>query len=269
MMDTPEWETGSAAERYLDDAERSALALAGYRSSGTPPQRPALLVVDVTYGFCGPPDLALGEAVQHYPLASGESAWRAVPRVAQLVLAARELSLPIVFTRPHLPSPHRLSVRWGDTNTRHLDRPADAHDIVREVGALESDLMLDKDAPSAFFGTPLRTWLTSLDRDGVIICGGTTSGCVRATAVDAFSHGLRTTVVPDACFDRVTISHEVALFDLGLKYASLIPVQQLLAALRGSHDLRTADAVGETDHGPSSRAGNGGLGRTMSSPRSG
>lgn len=230
--------------RYLTTDERVALEVAGYRRSVRLPDRPALLVVDVTYGFCGPSGSAIKDVVERYPLASGEAAWRAVPNVALLIEAARERDLPIVFTRPHRPGDRGPAGRWGDTNVRHLDGPDDSYDLVAEIGPRETDLVLAKDAPSAFFGTSLRSWLTTLDCDGVVICGGTTSGCVRATAVDAFSHGLRTTVVPDACFDRVSASHDVALFDLALKYATLLPTDQTLVELP-YRDLRTAPAVGE------------------------
>jgi maleamate amidohydrolase len=261
MMTAPSVLEGLAA-RYLDDVERAALDVAGYRRSVQLPDRPALLVIDVTYGFCGPAGKTLGDAVQRYPLSSGESAWRAVPNVARLVAGARARGLPIVFTRPHRPTAQRLVGRWGDTNTRHLERPADSHDFVAEIGWLETDLVLEKDSPSAFFGTSLRAWLTTADCDGVVICGGTTSGCVRATAVDAFSHGLRTTVVSDACFDRVAVSHDVSLFDLGLKYASLLPTDQLLVELPNHHDLRAANADGGHEPGRSSTAGRTAVART-------
>jgi maleamate amidohydrolase len=249
------------AARYLADVERAALDVAGYRSSVRLPDRPALLVVDVTYGFCGPSGSVLADVVQRYPLASGESAWRAVPNVARLVAGARERDVPIVFTRPHRPSERRPVGRWGDTNARHREGPEDAYDLVAEIDARATDLVLEKEAPSAFFGTSLRTWLTAVDCDGVVICGGTTSGCVRATAVDAFSHGLRTTVVADACFDRVTVSHDIALFDLGLKYASLLPTDQLLVELP-HRDLRSALAGGGTGSAPPTGAGLTAVGRT-------
>ena len=82
--------------------------------------------------------------------------------------------------------------------------------------------MIAKASPSAFNDTPLAGWLRGLGVDGVVVCGGVTSGCVRATVVDAFSLGLPVCVALDASFDRVTVSHEVSLLDMHLKYAQVL-----------------------------------------------
>lgn len=242
------------ARAYLDDVEREALYLGGYGGSSGLGTHPALLVVDVTYGFCGPPDRSLLEAVETHPLASGDTAWEAVPVIADLVGAARRARLPVVFTRPA--APRRGSVRtsrWDDKNRRQQTAPADAFDLVPSTGFTPDDLVLEKEAPSAFFGTPLSRWLSGWGCDSVIVCGGTTSGCVRATVVDAFSSNLRVTVGADACFDRVRASHEIGLFDMGLKYADVRPAADIAEALR-DHETsgRELQAAGP---GPAIEAG--------------
>lgn len=222
----------------LSSQERDALRLAGYGGRSAIGQRPVLLVVDATVGFFGPADLDLIDAVASHPLASGPSAWRSAPRIRHVVAAARETGLPIVFTRPAPPSRRAStsSERWRDKNARHDEPVADEHQLVAEVGYRPSDLLLEKEAPSAFHGTPLARWLTGWGADGVIVCGGTTSGCVRATVVDAFSANLVATVVADGCFDRVDVSHRVGLFDMDLKYADVQHADEVAARIRARPD---------------------------------
>lgn len=218
----------------LSAEEREALGLAGYGGRAALGRRPVLLVVDATMGFFGPPGLGLVDAVASHPLASGPSAWRAAQPIHDVVAAAREAGLPVVFTRPAPPSRRAAgsSGRWQDKNARHDEAVVDEHQIVPETGYRQDDLVLEKEAPSAFQGTPLARWLTGWGADGVIVCGGTTSGCVRATVVDAFSVNLLATVVADGCFDRVDVSHRVGLFDMDLKYADVQHAGDLVAHLR-------------------------------------
>lgn len=93
----------------------------------------------------------------------------------------------------------------------------------------EDELIISKQYPSAFFGTSLASTLTSLGVDNVILTGLTTSGCVRATCVDAMSHGFITTVVRDACGDRHEGPHEANLFDMQAKYADVVSEASIIA----------------------------------------
>jgi len=86
---------------------------------------------------------------------------------------------------------------------------------------------------SAFYGTPLAAHLTQLGVKSVIVCGESTSGCVRASAVDAYSHGFHVTLVEECCFDRSPISHKVNLFDMHHKYADVLHVDEVVAHLEG------------------------------------
>ncbi|WP_334174481.1 isochorismatase family protein [Pseudoxanthobacter sp.] len=93
------------------------------------------------------------------------------------------------------------------------------------------ELVITKQYPSAFFGTSLASTLTCLGADSVILTGLTTSGCVRASCVDAMSHGFRTLVVADACGDRHPAPHEANLFDMNAKYADVVSKDAVLAYL--------------------------------------
>jgi len=87
------------------------------------------------------------------------------------------------------------------------------------VGIAAASPRAQKVRPSMFFGTALAAYLTSLRVDTVLVCGCTTSGCVRATVVDAFSYSYKTIVVEECTFDRSAVSHKVNLFDMHQKYA--------------------------------------------------
>ena len=95
------------------------------------------------------------------------------------------------------------------------------------------ELIISKQYPSAFFGTSLASTLTSLGVDNVILTGLTTSGCVRASCVDAMSHGFITTVVREACGDRHDGPHEANLFDMQAKYADVVSEEEMIAHLAG------------------------------------
>jgi N-formylmaleamate deformylase len=94
------------------------------------------------------------------------------------------------------------------------------------------DPVLTKTGASAFFGTGLDAVLRDRGADTVIICGTTTSGCVRATAVDSVQYGFPTLVVADAVADRARSAHEANLFDIQAKYADVIPLDEALAYVR-------------------------------------
>ena len=100
------------------------------------------------------------------------------------------------------------------------------YDILNEVAPREDDFVVEKEKPSAFFGTPLLAYLIDLQVDTLVICGSTTSGCVRASVVDAFSYNYRVAVVEEAVFDRVEASHWISLFDMGQKYANVVELAE-------------------------------------------
>lgn len=103
---------------------------------------------------------------------------------------------------------------------------------------VSSELIIQKQYPSAFFGTSLASTLTSAGIDTVILTGLTTSGCVRATCVDSMSHGFRTIVVRDACGDRHAAPHDANLFDMNAKYADVVDEAEATAYLRGVPESR-------------------------------
>jgi maleamate amidohydrolase len=99
---------------------------------------------------------------------------------------------------------------------------------VHEIAPGPRDILIQKQKPSAFYATPLQSYLTLLCCDSLLVTGATTSGCVRASVLDAFSGNYRVAVVQDACFDRSQASHAVSLCDMHAKYADVIDSAEVI-----------------------------------------
>ena len=210
--------------KMVPEAERRNYAQAGFHAGVRVGNRPALVVVDVTYGFCGARGLSLEEAIREFPTACGPVSWETMPQTARLIGLFRENKLPIVFTLSDTNStPHTGSA----TKSKRTYREAGFNDFTDIVKPLEGEWVLPKTKASGFFHTPLTSYLNRESVDTVLVCGVSTSGCVRATAVDACSHGYTTLVVDDCCFDRSYFAHCANLFDLDAKYASVVSLDEL------------------------------------------
>ncbi len=205
-------------------------------------QRPALLVVDVTVAFCGRPGQTLLEAVAEWPTACGPVAWEAMPYIQQLLAAARSAGLPVIYTTAQ-PNVHMyyggvVKRKKGSNKPPVTSRPG-AVDIPAEIAPQDGELVLQKPKASAFFATPLAIHLNHVGADSLIVCGTTTSGCVRATVVDGFSGGYPVYLVEEATFDRSRLSHGVSLYDMNTKYADVICTAEAVAWME-----RVGQAVG-------------------------
>jgi nicotinamidase-related amidase len=104
--------------------------------------------------------------------------------------------------------------------------------IVKEIAPVPGDVVVLKTRPSIFFGTPFVTMLTARGIDTLIMCGTTTSGCVRASVVDAFSYGYKVVVIEEATFDRGQVSHQINLFDMNAKYADVLSVSEVTSYIK-------------------------------------
>ncbi len=222
---------------FLTARDKRVLEHSGFGSEAGFGARPAVLVIDATYAFCGDEPLPVEEAAKRWRTACGEEAWQAVSVIGGILRAARGRGVPVIYTT-HKRRPdgwdrgggHWKNVRGKEDIEPH--RHARDRDAIVDAIAPESrDIDVNKSKPSAFFGTPLMSTLTLLQVDQVIITGGTTSGCVRATAVDAYSNNLRVVVVEDAVFDRCQASHAVNLFDMHSKYADVRPSADVISYL--------------------------------------
>lgn len=158
---------------------------------------------------------------------------RQLDHVNALAAAARAAAMPVVWSRVgYRPGGADCGV-WGtrtDTpdSLQNIAIGSDRHAFDERLAIDPADLEFTKRMPSAFFETPLMSWITWHRVDTVVVTGGSTSGCVRATAVDALSHGLRVIVPLETTADKHASYHYANLTDLALKYADVEPVGVVL-----------------------------------------
>lgn len=213
----------------------------GFGSPSAKDGTAALLVIDVQYRSIGHRPAPLREAIREYPTSCGEHGWRALPPIRQLLQAFRDAQLPVLF--PHV-APKRAydAGRWAEKAPAVMGIPARGYEFVEEVAPQDGEILLPKQHASAFFGTPLASYLIDRGVSTLYVTGTTTSGCVRATAVDASSFGFRVVIPQECVFDRSPTSHAVNLFDLNSKYADVMPVALALAQL-SRHSQRKTGAL--------------------------
>jgi maleamate amidohydrolase len=130
----------------------------------------------------------------------------------------------------------------GRYATKRVKASVDAADytIRPDFQPQKGDVVITKQRASAFYGTPLAAHLTQLGVQTVIVCGESTSGCVRASAVDAYSHGYHVVLAEECCFDRSLMSHKVNLFDMHHKYADVMHVDEIIAHLSQTPAIKRA-----------------------------
>jgi nicotinamidase-related amidase len=146
---------------------------------------------------------------------------------------AREKGMPVIWSRVGYKNDASDAGVWGTrTNTadslQNIKYGSERHQFDPRCEIVADDMQFTKRMPSAFFETPLASYLTWHKVDTVVVTGGSTSGCVRATAVDALSHGYRTIVPIETCADKHESYHFANLTDLQLKYADVEPVQVVI-----------------------------------------
>lgn len=201
--------------------------------------RAALIAIDLyELAYQGGP-LPIAEVSKTYPSSCGIHAHAAIPPTQRLFAAARAAGLPVFYSTSDI-RPDASPGRVKATNRRGTPRTPEVFDIRPEFRPEPGDTVIRKQRASAFFGTPLMAHLTQLGVRTAIIIGESTSGCVRASAVDAYSHGLHVVLVEECCFDRSELSHKVNLFDLHHKYADVMHIGAVVAEL---DTMRLKEAV--------------------------
>jgi len=228
----------NAGLEHFSPRDRRLLDALGHGARQGFGERPALAVIDTNYEFCGA-RRPIEEVIAEWPTACGDVAWAAVAVMRRLIDAAHVAAIPVFYTT-NTRRPDGFdsgSWRWKRRREPGANHPRPrmprADDIVDEIAPAPQDVIVRKTKPSGFYGTPFESFLTDLKVDSLIVCGGTTSGCVRATVVDAFSRNLRCAVVAEACFDRFETSHAVTLVDLHHKYADVVDADAALGFMAG------------------------------------
>lgn len=218
-------------DKFLTDQDRAHLAVTWNK---TEPygfgKRPALLIVDDYWSVVGDRPEPLLESIKTWPMSCGEAGWEAIHRTAELLAAARNARIPVVYTTNILdfPSPWARHSRDPKLTPEQHDRQ---YEILPEIAPLPGELVIQKAAPSGFFGTPLLGHLIKLGVDTVLVCGESTSGCVRASVVDACSYRYKVGVVEECTFDRTEAAHAMNLFDMEQKYADVVSLAETVRYL--------------------------------------
>jgi maleamate amidohydrolase len=231
-------------DKYLTDTDKAVMAELKFGALASWGERPALLVIDVNYAFCGEESKPVLESLKTWRTSCGENAWRPVPILRSLIETCRSKQVPVIYTTGTRRADGWDAGSWGykaspSTQTMAANQRSgvvpsrDGNRILDEVAPGPRDIVIEKQKPSAFSGTPLQSFLQLLGCDSVIVVGGSTSGCVRATVLDAFSQNLRCTVVEDGCFDRLEVSHAMNLCDMHSKYANVIGSEAVMRYLTG------------------------------------
>ena len=185
-------------------------------------KRPALIVVDMSVGFTDP------ESPLHCDLEP------VVEAIDRLLAATRAARLPVVYTTVAYDDTGKEKARvFIDKVPTLLTLEAGGRwpEIDPRLAPQPGEPVLTKLFASAFYGTPLATLLMAQQCDGVIVTGASTSGCVRATAVDALQHGYRVVVPREAVGDRSPSAHEANLYDIDAKYGDVLPLDDVLQHL--------------------------------------
>ncbi|MDB5652025.1 MAG: hydrolase [Hyphomicrobiales bacterium] len=218
---------------FLTERDRQVFEASGYGALAGYGERPALVIIDVNYAFCGEKPEPILSAIKAWRTSCGEDAWTALEQIQPLIAAARAKRLPVIYTTGEFRSDGWDAGSWRWKSSRRSEdgerpRNVDGNEIMPSIAPQKSDLVIRKQKPSAFFGTNLTAYLNLLQCDSLIVAGTTTSGCVRATVLDAFNLNYRVAVVEEACFDRSQASHAINLADMHAKYADVVALTNAL-----------------------------------------
>jgi maleamate amidohydrolase len=228
-IETIEEPTMPAWSGLISEAELEVYRRAGYQKQFGLGQRPALLIIDVEYNFTGDVDEPILDSIAKYSNSCGEMAWQSIPHIASLLALARSMNLPIAYSHGHENEDTVRTPRLGTA-------------IVDELAPCPGELVIAKSAASAFFGTSLVSFLIENRVDTVIHTGCVTSGCVRASVVDAASYGFKNAIVEECVFDRALTPHQANLFDMDAKYGDVISLADVKTYLRNLNDTEGLQA---------------------------
>lgn len=192
--------------------------------------KPAIVVIDMQKAVIGE-DRPIYEQQDRYPYACGNFAWAAIRHMEKLLPYARAHGIPVVYTK-HCYRPEYGYEGRPKNDVFAFDNPDS--EIVPEIAPIvPGDIVIEKQGASAFFSTTLPHSLRSRGIDTVLIVGNTTSGCVRASAIDATGFSFKTAVVQDCIFDRLEMAHRASLFDLQYKYCDVLELGEVYEYIDG------------------------------------
>lgn len=217
----------------LTETDRIVIEKGGYgqpRGFGT---KPLLLVIDCQPNYVGA-DKPIAEQLDAWPSGGGEKAWASIRRIISLRDVARECGVPVIYTR----NVQRQTLQFDGfaaktrrDQTKYLEGNP-ATELVPELNPLPTELVIPKAYASVFYGTPFQSYLVGLGIDTILIVGNSSSGCCRATAVDAVTRNYRVGCVEDCITDRIEASHKIAMLDIWMKYGDVVDSEAVKAYFR-------------------------------------
>ena len=220
MRDTGD-DTRFRAFDYFGSDARELLERKGLGRSIEPGQRPAVVVIDLSKGFTDP-ETPVGSDLESV-----------VEATAQVLAAARSKNVPVFFFSigfmPDLSDGGVMLLKQPAGRVMVLGSPL--IEIDERLAPRPNEPVVIKKAASCFFGTSLPAMLVSRGIDTLILCGCSTSGCIRATAVDGYSYGYRLLVPRDCVGDRTPQAHEANLFDIQVKMGEVVDKSEVVAYL--------------------------------------
>jgi maleamate amidohydrolase len=205
------------------------VTIAGFHGRAGFGKRPALIVVDVNVGFTDPDSPLVCDLDE------------VVTAIARLLSEARRAGIPVVYTTVSYSEPdRRTAAAFIEKIPALLTLEAGSRwvEIDSRIAPLSDEPVLNKLFASAFFGTTLAAFLAAEGCDSLIVTGASTSGCIRATVVDAIQHGYRVVVPREAVGDRNPAAHEANLYDIDAKYGDVVSVEEVISHLEeiaGAH----------------------------------
>jgi nicotinamidase-related amidase len=228
-------------DKYLSERDKAHLAIRGTRAKKIWGTRPAVLNIDNYRSVAGDEPQDILEQIKTWPGAMGYEAWEALDNISELLKSARAAGMPVAHVHG-LPVEESGVGSWGAGTAKEMtpeekDRHERRFDFMPQAAPVPGEIVLKKTAPSAFFGTPLMAALNAYGVDTLIITGESTSGCVRASVIDAKSYRFNVVIAEECVYDRHEACHAINLFDMDQKYATVLPLSEIkdwIAAWSGS-----------------------------------
>lgn len=192
--------------------------------------KPALIVIDMQKAVIGD-DMPIYEQQDRYPYACGNFAWAPSATLRSSFPTAVSTASPVVYSK-HCYRPEYGFAGRPANDVFAADNPN--CDIIPELTpVIPGDTVVEKQGPSVFFSTNVNNSLRSKGVDTVLIVGNTTSGCARATAIDATSLSFKTALIEECVFDRLEMAHRANMFDIQYKYCDVLPIAEVYEYLEG------------------------------------
>jgi nicotinamidase-related amidase len=192
-------------------------------------EKPGLLLIDLYKFVYDGGNRPVHEIEKEFSLTCGEYAWNAIEPTKRLIAAARAAKIPIIYSTRHVDTGATFSTK----SVKRRRRNPDSYDIWPDFAPEPGDTVIYKERASAFYGTPMIAKLNHLGVRSLIVCGESTSGCVRNSVQDAYMNGYHVSIVEECTYDRNILCHKVNMFDMHHKYADVMAVDEVIAHING------------------------------------